>query len=80
MRWATALAVIAVAWAGAVYLHQRSISRYCPNPNIPTETYLCDAGYHPSWQDPTAVGIAIGGLAIAAGILTARRRNVAKPS
>jgi hypothetical protein len=83
MRLATALAVVAVACAAAVYLHQRTVRVGSPAgviftskepvatlPNIAIPAYR-----HPSWEDPVAVLIALGGLAIAGGIVTNRRNN-----
>jgi hypothetical protein len=71
--------VVAVAWSAAVYIHQRTV--FAGVGPATSGNFYGDAIYtHPSWEDPAAVGIAIGGLAIAAGILTARRKTFAKPS
>jgi hypothetical protein len=74
LRYAVAIAVVAVFFSDAVYVHQRSNDRYCHKPNFPRIHYLCYVGHHPWWQDPAAVVIAIGGLVLAAGILTGRRK------
>jgi hypothetical protein len=88
MRWATALAVVAVACAAAVYVHQRTVRVGSPAgviffkskepvatlPNIEIPAYR-----HPSWEDPVAVLIALGGLATAGGVVT-YGRTFAKPS
>ena len=91
MRLAAAIGVIAVTLAAAVYIHQRHpLTRRCAAPGYTEETAngprtVC-ARYesvlprlHPSWEDPVAVGIAVGGVAIAAGIITYRRRSSIAP-
>jgi hypothetical protein len=85
MRFAVALAVLAVAWAGAVYIHERhplhSFIACIPNTKggygsaynctpTPESEYI-----HPSWEDPVAVLLGIGGLAVTAGIITVRRKR-----
>jgi hypothetical protein len=83
MRWALAIAVIAVTLAGAVYLHERQVD----------ETYLverCNPYFssnclqirriHPSWDDPVAVLLAIGGIAVAVGIALGGRKPDATTS
>ena len=77
MRLAAAIAVVAVAWSAAVYVHQRVI--YSPPTPICAGSPFSCARQHPSWEDPAAVLIALGGLAVAVGIFT-YRRNFAKPS
>jgi hypothetical protein len=86
MRLAAALVVIAITWSGAVYIHQRTVRVGSPAgvtffqskgpvatlPNLAIPVYR-----HPSWEDPVAVLIALGGLAIAGGIVT-YGRNFAK--
>jgi hypothetical protein len=74
MRLAAAAGMIAVTLASAVYLHQRMHLIFCGVGRIYRQ---CSA--RSSWQDPVAVIIALAGIAVAAGILTARR-NFAKPS
>lgn len=74
MRFTVALAVIAIAWSSAVYIHQRE-SVVGSKPATSIDIFHRPAVYgRSSWQDPAAVVIAIGGLAVAAAILTARRR------
>jgi hypothetical protein len=92
VRLATALAVIAVAWAAALYVHQRRVTvhvpaRGNPKPSCVGSCYEPGAivlGYtggtpassyvtHPSWEDPAAVLLALGGVAVAVGIVSYRR-------
>ena len=82
MRYALAIAVVAVAWSAALYLHQRRETEYvfanhapCGTPGQP-----CTKKVHPSWEDPVAVLLALGGLAVAVGIGATGRPNFAKPS
>ena len=92
MRLAAAIAVIAVAFAAAVYVHQRHVWVELPTcvsqGQFSGPPHNCVYGsrsvivrQHPSWEDPAAVLASLGGLAVAAGILTARRPfRFAKPS
>jgi hypothetical protein len=89
VRLALAIAVLGAAFAVAFYVHQRhtfgpvfhsgggSGSGVFGNPLLPER-------HHPSWEDPTAVAIAIGGIALAVGIVAYGPRSVgerfAKPS
>ena len=78
MRLAVALGVVAVAFSAAVYVHQRRPmtpgTDYTPGgPYLPT-TVLPHRS-HPAWEDPIAVLLAIGGIAVAVGIV-----RFAKPS
>jgi len=75
MRWATALAVVAVAWAAAFYIHQRTHLWKC---GLGYDGPMCSA--RSSWQDPVAILIAILGLVVALAILGRPRLNFAKPS
>jgi hypothetical protein len=93
VRLAIAIGVIAVTLAAAVYVHERRVSCFGGHrlPHGQCRVLATDpAGAtmdvpaslirgRPSWENPAAVLLAIGGLAVAAGILTARR-NFAKPS
>ena len=96
MRLAIALAVIAVAWPAALYLHQRHVRVTTPAVGHPvpvcaegscygsgTRTVIGYRGgtpastvtRHPSWEDPTALAIAIGGLALGVGIAARKPDN-----
>lgn len=81
VRLAIAIGVIAVALAGAVFIHQRhTYISYCPS----TEPGYCSGAdpinlltrpQHPSWEDPVAVLIGLGGIAVAVGIAYRPRRS-----
>ena len=76
MRWAFAIAIVAVALAAAVYVHERRIAYAIPKGPCDYFNTTCaeTTGYsHPSWEDPAAVLLALGSLAVAAGIVTVRR-------
>ncbi len=75
MRLAAAIGVAAVTWAAAVYIHQRHTQKPYGVTGSPPQGYI---RVHPSWEDPAAVLLALGGLAVAAGILTARRGSPLK--
>jgi hypothetical protein len=77
MRHALALAVIAVAWSSALFVHQRNVTVWVPAKTAASSGYPGRAIYlgtlaptqaHPSWEDPAAVLVALGGLAVAFGI------------
>jgi hypothetical protein len=96
MRYALAIAVIAVAWAAALYVHQRRVTvtypARTPNQVNPAEcsdyrpggagSEYCAAfaepastvRRHPTWEDPAALLIALGGLAVAVGIVATKPR------
>ena len=67
MRLALAIGVIAVAWAAAIYIHQRH-TLSTPHPVSGTYGTPLGVRQHPSWEDPVAVLIAIGGLAVAVAL------------
>lgn len=84
MRFAAAIGVIAVAWSAALYVHQRRVTPSPPRmaqSSKPTsgglsgglEVILKPVHEHPSWEDPLALLLAIGGIAIAVGIVSLRR-------
>ena len=80
MRLALAIGVIAVALAGAVYIHQRHAWQTYPavpqtcTPQSGGGTFCTPAiparrtRVHPSWEDPVAVLLGIGGIAVGVGI------------
>lgn len=65
MRLALAIAVIAVTWSAALYVHQSLTLTEHVSCNWPVK---CIAQVHPSWADPAAVLLALGGVAVAVGI------------
>jgi hypothetical protein len=90
MRYALAIAVIAIAWSAALYVHQRHVTTtLTPAQADPANCSNYKPGgfgsdycaglkvtgrQHPSWEDPAALLIALGGLAIAVGIVFAKPR------
>ncbi len=87
MRLALAIGVIAITLAAAVYVHQRHVTGVYTAciPNHPSSTvYRCHyttgitAKVHPSWEDPVAVLLALGGIAVAAGALKPEGRTRAQ--
>ena len=84
MRFAVAIAVIAVTLAAAVYIHQRhtwasagtSVQTFKSGDGYVTGTdTLTRVSQHPSWEDPVAVLLAIGGVAVAVGIVATGTRT-----
>jgi hypothetical protein len=80
MRYAIAIGVIAIALAGAVYVHQRHITRTIvvatSSSGLPyAQTGYSEEGFHPAWEDPVAVLIALGGLAVAVGVVATGRHG-----
>lgn len=76
MRLAAAIGVVAVALAAAVYVHQRHLVVANPSQSTGSAyfgTPSAAARVHPSWEDPVAVLLALGGVAAAAAILTVGR-------
>jgi hypothetical protein len=73
VRLAIAIGVIAIALAGALYLHQRQVLvGVVPSPGY-NSLYADPTGgvavyQHPAWEDPLAVLVALGGIAVAVGI------------
>jgi hypothetical protein len=81
MRLAAAIAVIAVAFSAAVYIHQRHTwttttstliqSKPGDNPSVGIDIGR-RVRHHPSWEDPLAVILAISGIAAAVGLVAYR--------
>jgi hypothetical protein len=83
MRLAAAIAVVAVAFSAADYVHQRHLvvieGANVPSPATgPTVEMTFRHRTHPSWEDPAAVLIAIGGIAV--GIVAYRNPRFVEPS
>ena len=67
-----ALTVVAVAFATALYIHQRETASATFHTRGPLGTigHLLVAGnQHPSWENSAAAAIAITGIALAVGIV-----------
>ncbi len=62
------MGVIAVTLAAAVYVHERRL------PEFAGCNHRAACMYRPGWEDPVAVLVALGGIAVAVGIVTYRRR------
>lgn len=73
-RLAVAGALAGSALAAALYVHQRT---------VPTSTGCEFVGYvckrQPSWENPVAAFIAVGGIAFALGIVAYRNRRSTRP-
>jgi hypothetical protein len=96
VRWALALEFVAVAWAAAVWVHQRHVTTLVPScvslglfgqQAIGAEAKgKCEFGQngtvrttHPSWEDPVAVLLAVGGVAVAVAVaIVATGRRVSE--
>jgi len=82
VRLATAVAVIAVALSTAVYVHQRhvwtstvtSVQSKSGDGAVTGRDTFARVSHRPAWEDPAAVLIAIGGLAVAARLVAFRPR------
>jgi hypothetical protein len=77
-----AVAVIAVSFSAATYIHLRRVDKhltYFSDPTAPPKVGLPSLfkggppKKHPSWEDPVAVLLALGGLSVAARIVAAGR-------
>jgi hypothetical protein len=73
VRIVLAIGIIAVALAGAVYVHQRHIIEGDPTQSTSGGSVYFGGtsaahSVHPSWEDPVAVFIALAGLAGAVGV------------
>jgi hypothetical protein len=69
-RLAAAVVILAVALAGAAYLHWHQTVYHCP----PESLVLCSYTKKPSWADPTALALCLVGVVTAgAALVTARR-------
>lgn len=76
MRYALAIAVIAATWSAAVFVHQRhSYTTFCGSKDIFTPCTYTTVRNHPSWEDPVAVLLAVGGVAVAVAIIATGRRG-----
>ena len=70
MRLAGAIAVIAVTLSAAVYIHERTlISPACTSFGRLAVATVSACHVPPSWENPVAVLLAIGGVAMAVGIV-----------
>ena len=70
-----AIAVVALSWSAAFYIHERTV--------FAGVACACRLGgpfpaiySHPSWDDPVAVLLAVGGLAVAVGIVATGRESL----
>ena len=82
MRFAIALAVVAVAWATAVYIHERHVTVsgvVCTSScgQFGEQDTGTSWSQHPAWEEPVAVLLALGGLAVAVGVDASARRHSA---
>jgi hypothetical protein len=68
VRFAVAIGVIAVAWAAAIFIHQRH-TLSTPRPVSGSYGTPLGVRQHPSGEDPVAVLLAIGGVAVAVAII-----------
>jgi hypothetical protein len=73
VKFAAGIAVIAVAFSAAIYIHQRhTVTFGYQDADLGRGTYGAQliTPRHPSWEDPVAVLIALGGVTVAVGIVT----------
>jgi hypothetical protein len=86
MRYAIAIGIVAVTLAAAVYVHERHVTTASrgttDNPFAPAPSgsaYFGDAvnvrRVHPSWEDPVAVLLILGGLAVSVGVVATGRQS-----
>lgn len=80
-----AIGVVALAFSAALYIHQRHTwSRVFMGPRTRSgfgyNSPLLRARQHSSWEDPTAVLTALGGIAVAVGIVAYRNPRFAQSS
>jgi hypothetical protein len=75
LRLAAATGVIGVALAAAVYVHQRRVTVAIYNFGGWPPTLVKQ---HPTWEDPVAIGLSIGGFALAVAILRTRGGYIAR--
>ncbi len=75
MRYVLALVVVAVCWSTAVYVHQRpsGVTTGVRTSSNPYFVNTAGSSRSSGWEDPVAVLIAVGGVAIAAGIVATGR-------
>lgn len=82
MKLVAALIVIVATLSTAVYVHQRRVPVYThlkyfsatPDPTVGLPNLAIPVTRRPAWEDPVAVLLTVGGIAVASGILTVRRR------
>jgi hypothetical protein len=88
VKIALAIAVLAVALPVALYIHERQLVIYASQTVtscgfqaardclFPThhEVRLEVGNHHPAWEDPVALAIVLGGLALAVAIAARGRR------
>ncbi|HZV27155.1 MAG TPA: hypothetical protein VFG00_12795 [Acidothermaceae bacterium] len=83
MRLATAIGVIAVTLAAAVYVREGRVANpvynaalaTCAKSDVTSCTISVAARVRPCWEDPVAVLLALGGVAIAVGVVTTGRER-----
>jgi hypothetical protein len=68
MRYALAVAVVAVGLSAAVYIHQRVAHLPMPASGVCLTGDACGQPFHPSWEDPVAILVGLGSVAVAVGI------------
>jgi hypothetical protein len=75
-RYVLAIGVIALTLAAALFVHQRHINIYTTSCSRDFGVKMCHRyikvgnwHVHPSWEDPVAVFLAIGGIAAAVGVI-----------
>jgi hypothetical protein len=77
LRLAAAALILAAALAGALILHGHRVAYVLPRctAGFGFGIYPCVLQRRPGWVEPTALGIALLGLAGAAGVLLVRRSS-----
>jgi hypothetical protein len=77
LRLATAALILVAALVGALILHGHRVAHVYPRctAGFGFGIYPCVVQRRPGWVEPTTLGIALLGLAGAAGVLVAPRRS-----